>query len=116
MTRAFLTSLLAAAVLAVVPAAALAQDAGGNQYTDPLAGNPTTPSEPTTPTTSPSSTTPTTSTASTSGSSSSGGGSGESSNPGIPRTGFPAGWLALAGLISIGGGLALRRIAAGTNA
>ncbi|MEA2351279.1 MAG: hypothetical protein QOG86_2220 [Thermoleophilaceae bacterium] len=114
MTRSFLASLLAAAVLAVVPAAALAQDAGGTQYTDPLAGNPTTPaSNPTTPSAGPSAAAPTTSTSSSGSSSSS---SDTASKPGIPRTGFPAGWLALAGVISVGGGLALRRIAASTNA
>ena len=110
MTRAFLASLLAAAALAVVPGAALAQDAGGNQYTDPLAGNNTdtsTPTAPSTPSASPSTTSGTQTTASSSESS-----AGADPNPGIPRTGFPAGWLALAGVISIGGGLALRRIAA----
>ncbi|MEA2308462.1 MAG: hypothetical protein QOI65_748 [Thermoleophilaceae bacterium] len=114
MTRSFLASLLVAAVLAVVPAAALAQDAGGTQYTDPLAGNPTTPANPTTPSAGPSAASPTSASTSSSGSSSSS--SDTASKPGIPRTGFPAGWLALAGVISVGGGLALRRIAASTNA
>lgn len=114
MTRASLASLLAAAALAVVPASALAQDAGGTQYTDPLAGNPTTPSTPSTP--SAPSSTASTNTASTTSSSDSDSDSSGSANPGIPRTGFPAGWLALAGVLSIAGGLALRRVAAGTNA
>jgi hypothetical protein len=115
MTRTFLASLLAAAVLAAVPAAALAQDAGGTQYTDPLAGNPTTPSTPSTPSTSSSSGSQgTTGASNTSSSGSSSGSAG--ANPGIPRTGFPAGWLVLAGVISIAGGLALRRVTASTNA
>jgi hypothetical protein len=116
MTRTLLASLLAAAALAVVPAAALAQDAGGTQYTDPLAGNPTTPSTPSTPSTSPSSTSQGTTSASNTSSSSSSSGSAAGANPGIPRTGFPAGWLVLAGVISIAGGLALRRVTASTNA
>ena len=40
MIRAPLASLLAAAVVAAVPATALAQNAGGDQYTDPLSHQP----------------------------------------------------------------------------
>ena len=115
MTRTFLVSLLAAAALVVVPAAALAQDAPGPQYTDPLAGNPTTPSTPSTPS-SPSSPSPGTTSASTTSSSSSSSGNAAATKPGIPRTGFPAGWLALAGVVSLAGGLGLRRVTASTNA
>ena len=123
MTRALMASMLATAALAVAPATALAQDAGGHQYDDPLAGTPSTPSTPSAPSTgstasaggtgtAPSSSTGTTtpSTASTSSATTTAAvtaaGTGE-----IPRTGFPVGWLTFAGFLALGGGFSLRRAA-----
>jgi hypothetical protein len=121
MTRALIASLVAAAALAVVPAAAFAQDAGGHQYDDPLAGTPTTPSTPSTPSapstasTGTSGTAPSTSTASastaTTGATTSAAATAAAAQPGIPRTGFPVGWLGFAGFFALGGGFALRRAA-----
>jgi hypothetical protein len=117
MTRASLVSLLATAALAVAPTVALAQDAGGGQYTDPLAGGGGHHS----------SSIPPGATASTNGSgalqSASAAGStssGSTSSKGssahaagtsaIPRTGFPVGMLMFAGALLLCGGLALRRV------
>jgi hypothetical protein len=124
MTRALVASAFAAVALAAAPAGALAQDAGGQQYDDPLADTPTAPSTPSTPSapTSPST-----------GSTASAGGTGTASPstgttaaaPGseaaaaatvtpsgeIPRTGFPVGWLAFSGFLALGSGFALRRAA-----
>lgn len=126
MTRALVASTLAAVALAVLPSGALAQDAGGNQYDDPLSGTPSSPSTPSTPSTPPS----TGSTASAGGTGTSPSGAGTASPttpttgattpaavataPGrgeIPRTGFPVGWLAFSGFLALGGGFALRRAA-----
>jgi cobalamin biosynthesis Mg chelatase CobN len=128
MTRALVASTLAAALLAVAPVAALAQDAGGQQYDDPLADTPSAPSTPSTPsppatgsttsaggtgttsssagTTSGSSTGTSTATATTATAATAAAGTGE-----IPRTGFPVGWLTFAGFLALGGGFALRRAA-----
>jgi hypothetical protein len=124
MTRALIASLVAAAGLAVAPAAALGQDAGGNQYDDPLAGTPSSPSTPSTPSTPSAPSTPSTSSSGTAGTpTASAGGATSSATTGttatataaaageIPRTGFPAGWLTLAGFFAVGGGFALRRVA-----
>ena len=113
MKRASLASLLATAALALVPAAALAQDAGGGQYTDPLAGGGGGNNTPAAPAPTTTAQAPATSTASTSASkSSTSTKTAASADPALPRTGFPAGLLVFFGVISIGGGLALRRIAA----
>lgn len=124
MTRALVASTLAAALLAVAPVAAVAQDSGGHQYDDPLAGTPSSPSTPSTPSTpSPGSTA---SAAGTGTTSSPGAGTTSSSTAStatptaaataagkgeIPRTGFPVGWLTFAGFLALGGGFALRRAA-----
>jgi hypothetical protein len=112
--RIVLASLATAALLALAPAAALAQDAGSQQYQDPLAGD-------------------------TNSNNSSGNGSGggntrpsntgnaqaetdtgtetaAASNDGLPRTGLDAWLLLLAGGALLGGGFALRRVADGTRA
>ena len=108
MIRTLLVSLAAAALLALAPAAVLAQDSGSQQYQDPLAGDTPNP-------------TPNT-----------GGGGGSSGNRNstaqtqaattrsdsassngseLPRTGLDALLLLLAGTALLGGGLALRRVA-----
>jgi hypothetical protein len=111
--RTLLAALATAALIALVPAAALAQDAGSQQYEDPLAGD-------------------------TSGGGGGGGGgnsggagggnTGSSSNgnaqadagtgtesagesDGLPRTGFDAWLLLLTSGALMAGGFALRRIA-----
>jgi len=119
MTRALLASLMAAAALAVAPAAALAQDAGGDQYKDPLdqgSGHHSTPSTPSTPS-SPSSTASAAAPGSTASAASPATGtaaaaSAQAGGPNeIPRTGFPVGFLMFAGALCLCGGLALRRAA-----
>jgi hypothetical protein len=109
-TRNVLASLATAALLALAPAAALAQDAGSQQYQDPLAGD-----------------------TNSNNSNGNGGGSGgntrpsntgnaqaetdtgtqaaAASNDGLPRTGLDAWLLLLAGGTLLGGGFALRRVA-----
>jgi LPXTG-motif cell wall-anchored protein len=111
--RALLLTLALAALVAALPAAATAQDAGGNQYQDPLAGEP--------------------GTGSGGGSGNSGGnanaappsgtrnaqagtGAGDGTTAAQARDQLPAtgadGWLlALAGAMLLGGGLGLRRAA-----
>jgi hypothetical protein len=124
MTRSLTASLLVAAALAVAPAGALAQDAGGHQYDDPLAGTPSGPSTPSTPssgstgtsgssTGTPGSSTGTTSaaTASTANSTTPTAAATATGAGEIPRTGFPVGWLTLSGFLALGVGVALRRAA-----
>jgi hypothetical protein len=117
-TRVLLASLVAAFVLVLVPAAAVAQDAACQQYCDPLAGNNKPPAH-----------------GSNSGSSSGSGSSGSSTasaqapvatqtsssttaagtaKSGLPRTGFPVGYLLLAATLLVSGGWALRRVAGPT--
>jgi LPXTG-motif cell wall-anchored protein len=110
MLRAWILILVVAAAVMALPAVALAQSAGDNQYINPLAGG-------------------------GGNSSKSGGGSGNSGAKGaassgtagnsaastpasgtgsgqgnqLPRTGFPAGLLALSGAALLGSGVALRR-------
>jgi hypothetical protein len=112
--RIVLASLATAALLALGPAAALAQDAGSQQYQDPLAGD-----------------------TNSNNSNGNGGGGGNTrpsntgnaqaetdtgtqtaaaSNDGLPRTGLDAWLLLLAGGTLLGGGFALRRVADGTRA
>jgi hypothetical protein len=122
MMRALIASLLVTTAVAVVPAGAPAQDAGGHQYDDPLAGTPSTPSTPTAPssgttassgstgTTSPSTGTVAPSTASTAATTPTATATGTGAGQ-IPRTGFPVGWLTFAGFLALGGGFALRRAA-----
>jgi LPXTG-motif cell wall-anchored protein len=109
--RALLVTLALAALVAALPAAAVAQDAGSNQYQDPLAGEPG---------------------ANDPGNSPGGGGNGNgntaptSGTPGaqpdtgtqaaqtrdqLPATGADAWLLALAGSMLLAGGLGLRRVA-----
>jgi LPXTG-motif cell wall-anchored protein len=110
--RAFLVTLAASALLAAIPVAAAAQDAGSNQYQDPLAGEPGSGSG-------------------NSNGNSSGGGNGSAPSSGtqnvpsessgdagaaqsreqLPATGADAWLLALAGAMLLGGGLGLRRVA-----
>ena len=122
MIRAPLASLLAAVVVAAVPATALAQNAGGDQYTDPLSHH--TPSGSTHTSTSSgsghtssgssgssSSTGSTTSGAQASTSTATGATATSASSSGLPRTGFPVGFLSFAGAILVSLGLGLRRVA-----
>lgn len=112
MLRALVATLAAAALIAAVPAAGLAQDAGSNQYQDPLAGEPGT---------------------GNSGGGSGGGGSGNAPSAGtqnaqaepgsgtttaqtpsrdqLPATGSDSWLLALAGVMLLAGGFGLRRLA-----
>jgi hypothetical protein len=118
-TRAPLASLLATAALAVAPAAALAQDAGGGQYKDPLTGGGghSTPAPTPGPTASAANTSPgaTAAAGSPSSSSSSSSSAKAGSTSAIPRTGFPVGMLMFAGALLLSGGLALRRVAGTTH-
>jgi LPXTG-motif cell wall-anchored protein len=103
--------LVAVALVAALPATGLAQDAGSNQYEDPLAGEPGT---------------------NNNNSGGGGGGGGDSTrssgtqgaqqDPGtttagtpardqLPATGSDSWLLALAGAMLLGGGLGLRRVA-----
>lgn len=106
MTRALITGLLVAAALALLPSAALAQNAGSQQYTDPLSGSPKHASaqKPATPTTA-QTTTSSQAVQSTASSTPA------SSSSGLPRTGVDVVWLALTGVLLLGSGVALRRIA-----
>jgi hypothetical protein len=118
MTRGLIASALAALALAAAPCAAVAQDAGGNQYIDPLVGGGGgTGHSPGGSSGSPGGTTSgagssqsssqiaqANTTSSATGSSSSGSGG----KPGLPATGFPVGLLALTGLMAVGAGVALR--------
>jgi LPXTG-motif cell wall-anchored protein len=112
--RALLLTLALATMVAAMPAAALAQDAGSNQYQDPLAGEPGS---------SPNNSNP----------SGGGGGSGNAPSNGsgtqgvqadgangtqaaqsrdqLPATGVDAWLLVLAGAMLLAGGLGLRRVA-----
>ncbi|HEX8076058.1 MAG TPA: LPXTG cell wall anchor domain-containing protein [Thermoleophilaceae bacterium] len=104
MIRTLLAALLAVVALALVPASAPAQDAGSQQYNDPLAKNPSpTTNKPAAPTANTQPSAPTAARSASSGS--------ESSSPALPRTGVDVAWLVLAGAALLGGGLALRRIA-----
>jgi LPXTG-motif cell wall-anchored protein len=112
--RTLLVSLAAAALLALAPAAALAQDSGSQQYQDPLAGDTPNPAP------------------NTGGGGGSSGGnrnstaqtqaattrsdSASSNGSELPRTGLDALLLLLAGTALLGGGLALRRVADRTGA
>jgi hypothetical protein len=107
--------------LAVGPTPALAQDAGGGQYKDPLANPTSTPhtSTPPPPPTSTSSTgggpTALASAGSTASNGEAAADSGQPPAPGeIPRTGFPVGLLMFAGALFLSGGLLIRRAAGST--
>jgi LPXTG-motif cell wall-anchored protein len=119
--RAPFAAVLAAAALALVPAAAVAQDASCSQYCDPLANNHKPPPTRSTGTgdgssgRSPTSssgtgTSPGTASASAAQPTQSSTTAAAPSKPGLPRTGFPVGWLMLAGALFSSGGLALRRV------
>ncbi|MEA2396917.1 MAG: hypothetical protein QOK25_473 [Thermoleophilaceae bacterium] len=107
--RALLASLAAVAAVALLPAAALAQNAGDQQYTDPLAGSSAHPS-------SHKSVTPTASTASpgsqpTAAQNATPAGSGShAAGSKLPRSGIDVVWLGLTGVLLLGSGLALRRV------
>jgi hypothetical protein len=124
MPRVLVALLIAAAALAVVPAAALAKNAGGTQYTDPLdtpSGQHSNPPPSSTPSTPPSSASGPSSTAtasaSTTATSASASASTQAGTSGeIPRTGFPVGLLMFAGALCLSGGMALRRAAGTTGA
>lgn len=118
MPRAIVAILAALALVAALPAAGLAQDAGSNQYQDPLAGEPGTGGG---------------GGGGGSGGGGGGGGNGNAPSPGtqgvqsesgsgtnaagtpardqLPATGSDAWLLALGGVILLGGGLGLRRVA-----
>ena len=116
MPRALLATLAAAALIAAVPATGLAQDAGSNQYQDPLAGEPGTGGG-----------------GSGGGGGGGGGGNGNAPSTGtqnaqpasgsdttaaqagsrdqLPATGSDTWLLALAGVMLLAGGLGVRRLA-----
>lgn len=116
--RMTLASLLAATLLALAPAAAPAQDAGSQQYQDPLAGDQNDGNG--------------NGNGSGNGSGNAGSGSGAGTAPGtptqaaqangqaaqdgLPRTGLDAWLLVIAGTALLGGGFALRRVADRTGA
>ncbi len=118
MVRTLFLTLALAALVAALPAAALAQDAGSNQYQDPLAGEPGSGSN---------------NGNGNAGGGGGGGGGGGSANTSpssgtqgaaddgttaaqsrdqLPATGADAWLLALAGAMLLGGGLSLRRVTA----
>lgn len=114
MLRAILVTLAVAGLLAAVPVAASAQDAGSNQYQDPLAGEPGSDSG-----------------GGGGGGGSGGGGGGANTSPSsgtqgaqgsgdtaaadtsdqLPATGLDAWLIAMAGAMLLGGGVGLRRVA-----
>jgi hypothetical protein len=127
MSRALVALLIAAAALAaVVPAGAIAKNAGGTQYTDPLDPGPgqhsnpppqSTPSTPSTPSSASPSGAGTSPTATASAGTTAASASVQAGTSGeIPRTGFPVGMLMFAGALCLSGGLALRRAAGITGA
>jgi LPXTG-motif cell wall-anchored protein len=103
--------LLAAAALAAAPATAFADGAGDQQYQDPLTAPATPKKAKKKANTAPAAATPTTSTpAAAAAPAASSGTSGTSAAAAeLPRTGIPAGLVALAGAALLAGGLALRR-------
>jgi hypothetical protein len=119
--RAPLASLLAIVAVAAAPATALAQNAGGDQYTDPLSHH--TPTSHTsssggsghTSSSSSSGTTSGSSVAQASASTGSGTTAASGSSSGLPRTGFPVGFLSFAGAILVSLGLGLRRVVYGSR-
>lgn len=118
MVRTLFLTLALAALVAALPAASLAQDAGSNQYQDPLAGEPGSGSNNGngnsggngggggggggTANTSPSS--------GTQGAATTDGTTAAQSRDQLPATGSDAWLLALAGAMLLGGGLGLRRV------
>ena len=111
MLRALLATLVVAALIAAVPAAGLAQDAGSNQYQDPLAGEPGTKSG--TPNKAPSGggNTPSAGTQGVQSGSGTDTSAADTSRDQLPATGSDSWLLALAGAMLLGGGLGLRRLA-----
>jgi hypothetical protein len=113
--RVLLASLTVAAALALLPAGALAQNAGDQQYTDPLAGSNTHPN-------SHKSVTPTASAASPGSQSTSAQGvtpsatRSRAAGSGLPRSGVDVVWLGLTGVLLLGSGVALRRVAERSSA
>ena len=108
---------ICSAVLLVLPAIALAQSAGDNQYYDPLAGNPapsgsespsnSSPSSGSQSQSQPQSQTQLAQTPSTGDSAQADDGNGDGSS--LPHTGFPAGILAAVGALMLIVGASLRR-------
>jgi hypothetical protein len=105
-----LSVLLIAAAIAAAPATAFADGAADQQYQDPL----TAPAAPKTPkkkaATAPAAAAPPTSVPATAPAPAASSGSSSAAATGqLPRTGFPAGLVGLAGAGMLAGGLALRR-------
>jgi LPXTG-motif cell wall-anchored protein len=111
MPRRALTSLCVAALLAITPAAALADGAGDQQYQDPLAA-PTAPSKATkkkAATTAPATSTPAAAAAPAATSAPATTTPAAASTPELPRTGTPAGLIGVAGASLIAMGAVMRR-------
>ena len=121
MTRIALIALAVVFALAL-PAAAMAQSAGDNQYQDPLANPHSNSSSGSSGSSGSGSSTPAPSTGTSSGSSSGPAGTTSSSgaagtgaaatSSGLPRTGGHPELLALLGVVLLGGGVGLRRVLA----
>jgi LPXTG-motif cell wall-anchored protein len=106
-------TLALAALVAALPAAALAQDAGSNQYQDPLAGEPGTGSDGNSGGGGGGTTNPSPGSGTQNAQADPGAGGTQSAQPGdrLPATGVDAWLLALAGAMLLAGGLGLRRVA-----
>jgi LPXTG-motif cell wall-anchored protein len=100
-----LVALLVALMLLVVPALALADSAGDNQYSDPFGGSTAPAQTAPQPTTAPAAPAP----AQTSAPASSSSPSTHPATSQLPRTGLDLRVVASAGLLLLGGGLLLRR-------
>jgi hypothetical protein len=112
-SRRALTSIVAALLLALVPATAFADGAGDQQYQDPLTA-PATPKKvkkqaAATPVTTAPATTSAPAATTAPASSSSTPPTASASQGQLPRTGFPAGLLGLGGAALVASGAALRR-------
>jgi LPXTG-motif cell wall-anchored protein len=112
MTLRLTTALIA--LLLALPAAALAQGAGDEQYSDPFGPDQQQQSEPTpqptaAPTQAPATAAPSSQTAPAPAPTAAPAAPAASSAPQLPYTGVDAGWVALGGAVLLGAGLALRR-------
>jgi hypothetical protein len=111
-----LASLATAVLLALAPAAALAQDAGSQQYQDPLAGDTNPGNSSSNGSGGNGNTTRPSNTGNAQAETGTGTQTAAAANDGLPRTGLDAWLLLLTGGTLLGGGFALRRVADRTRA